>query len=503
MELAKKEIKVPADFKLYRTTFSMNEKGVQSWTFQWMTPKPNQIGNIIISIDASDGKVLSFTWRTPEHTGLKKYSLKEAQNIAKNFLMAKDPSMVKETKVDPLPKIYTDNNKDGMEVPFRFTRIVNGYPYWDNWVDVNVSTASGKVVSYSFMWDHEPIPASGPVINADKASAIINAQVGLELGYLRIFPESPSKGEGKSKESLNQQPQYQLLPAYYPKSMFPTVIDAIYGDVMSTDGKPVSLIGSVYKMDLGDVVIPKPPDRPLHMEEALARAAYMADIPSDIKPHWVSYNEENAAGFQPIWYFTWDLPNEGNKRRFSIGINALTGEVNNLESYDAIPYIVPVPDLSEEQAREAAIKYFKRLFPSKVKEVQLEKNGSVIAQDYTSGAEGKRPFYQFQFTRLINGHPFRENGIWLTIDAKGRIMNFYSTWENIQVPRFEAGISLEQATQKYYKKNPLEIGYLRLYKPDGNYEIRLVYRMVPPSEMVINARTGQFVIPHNGIPVKQ
>lgn len=529
MEIAKEQLQVSSDYKLIRTSFRMDEMGNKMWSFEWSLQMKKEGRGINVEVDAGTGKIRNFYRWSPDNYGPRKYSVEEARKIAEEFLKRTNPDLVGETRLEPLNGFYfPENAKEGFEVPFRFSRIVNGFPYWDNGVNINVSTANGQVTNYYYNWDKDPLPAADNIIPLGKAREIFDGKYGLELGYLRIFSdiryaEKMRAAKPVSSASIvttaktlsveapvqakndimpprpNEEPKPQIIPAYYPQIM-PGAgwIDAVTGDFIGPDGKPVTLPDAVYNKPLGVSVPHTPPAAPLDMDQALALAKTVVEVPADYKLSWVNYDENTDPRWQPTWNFNWNTrkPPYGN---ISVGINAVTGEITSMGSYNGEQW-TQEPVVNEDEAKTIAVEYFKKMFPSKVGDVRLETDPNYETYYYE---KGMRPAYNFRFIRLASGIPFNDNGIWLTVDGKGRVSNFNSNWENVEFPGLEGIIAKDKANEIFNTWGTLEAGYVRLMKPDGTFEARLVYRYQQTAyESAIDAKTGEVINRYNGTPVK-
>lgn len=503
MEIAKELLGITSEYKLNRSNFNLDEMGNQTWGFNWMLRTDKGDRNIDVGIDATTGRIRNFYRYSPDSYGPRKYSIEEVRKTAEEFLKKTNPELVGETRLEPVGP-WPPESKEGLEVSFRFSRIVNGFPYWDNGITVGVSTANGEVTSYWFNWDKDPVQVPDTVISPARAREIFNSKLGLELGYLRIYPE-PRYDEKKSanKKMIAPEPyeiKPEVIPAYYPRIIAGSNgwVDAVTGDVIGYDGRPLTIPETVYNTPLGQSTPVTPPDQPLDMEEAIAKAKTIVDIPANYKLQYANYEENTDPRFQPVWYLNWGtrVPPYGN---ISVGVNSVTGEIINFDSYSGDPWANPVTEITEEQAKDAALDYVKKIFPSRLGELKFAPNTYV---DPYMIRDGNRPFYDISFIRLVNGIPFVDNSITITVDGKGKIIRFYSNWEQMEFPPVGKVISLDQANEIYFNESMPEPGYIRLTKPDGSFETRLVYRQQQAYyETAVNAATGEIINRYNGGPI--
>ncbi len=486
MEIAKEMLQINANYTLNRTYFNTDEQGNKLWGFNW-TVKGAKERLIDVTVDAVTGKVRNFYRLEPDNNGPKKYSRQEAQKIAEDFLRRMNPDLVDETRLElPAEMMTPADINEGLEVQFNFVRIANGFPFWNTGVNIGVSTANGRVTSYHFNWVQEAPPAAEHAISLREAKKIFNERLGLELGYLRINPQLAAE----------KIPEPRVIPAYYPRViMGPSMIDGLTGAIIGPFGKPVNVPEAVYSTLPGTSAPRIRPERPLDMEQAMQRAMSVVSIPEGFKLSWTNYEENADPRRQPTWQFSW-LNRKAPYGNIFVSVNALTGDIVSLDVFTDNPWHMQEARITEAEAKSIALEYFRKMFPDRVGEVRLE--SSNYLNDIYLNNDGKRPFYDVRFTRLVNGVPFSDNFILINVDGRGEVNRFYSYWENEQFPDLGGIISLAEANEKFNAANTLEAGYVQLPKEDGSTETRLVYR-VAVDEKIVDAKTGNVISRYNGI----
>lgn len=186
----------------------------------------------------------------------------------------------------------------------------------------------------------------------------------------------------------------------------------------------------------------------------------------------------------------------------NISIDAKTGELRQYSRYAYMenPQQFPAnPAITEEAARQKAIDFVKLALPTKANEL------AVNASANTRNAAKMGPAYGFQFMRLVNGIPMRDNSIQVGIDpSTGEIREFYAfaVWqENLNFPNKDKVIGLDAAKNKYLEKYTLQLQYVPIYQQGKTpYEaakpntVALVYAPFVGGPMqVLNAIDGEWV----------
>lgn len=480
MAIAKEKINIPENMRLNSISYRYEENGTQVWSFNWNSGDPKKISDISVEIDAVTGKLRNFYSYSPDNYSEKnRYTLNEAREIAIKFLKEMNPAEYGQLRLEPpfVPEMgIPEKPYPASEYYFRFSRIVNGYPFWDNGVSVTVSGANGKVMAYNYNWDNGELPSVDNVVYLKEAKKIFNDKIGLDLGYLRIW-----------NEEMSRDPRRNIVLGYYPRITMASYIDATTGEFIDYAGNPVTVPVSS-NQPIGSEPAPKPLPQDLSMEEAMNLAKKWVDIPDSYKLT-NAYYYENPQGVVPsTWNFSWSDTSKVNYGYISVGVNAGTGEITNIgTSYE--PPFEPA-EITEEQAKKAAVDFLKEIAPSRAGELRLDSanQGGEYLEFRKPGQNP--PTYYFHFSRLVNGVPFTDNGVSVTVNGKGKVISYYSNWEDLAFPAVEGIIDAAKAAGLYMNQMDFEIGYAKIGDFRQGWKIRLVYRLNHP-EFYIDAKTGE------------
>jgi|GEM_PF-3132822 len=490
MQIAIDRGSVPSTMKMVGISFRQEENGNQVWSFNWMSGDPGKTGDITVEIDARDGKLRNFyTWSPDAYEGERRFSLKEAQAIAEEYVKKMNPEQFSQLRlelpVDPYKTIpeqkmaveKTAGEKIGippmpaMAYSFNFTRIVNGYPYWNNSINVTVSSATGKIQSYNYIWDSEELPVVEDAVYLKQAKKIFAEKIGLELGCLRIW------GNGEA------QPEIAL--GYYPGNNVPMLIDAVTGEIIDYNGNNVTSSPNT-GIPVSNEKVAEPPERaPMTMEEAQALAEKWVSVPAGYRPAGINYYENPQVPGQATWSFNWANTERDKYGYLNVGINARTGEVISISS-DYGPYQSVKAEITQEQARDIAVRFLKEVAPSRLNSLTLNTNDPSYS---LRPMEEKRTGYYFRFSRLVEGLVFPENGVDISVSGEGKVTSYYANWEQLKFPSSEGIISAEKAVDTFLTNSGFEVGYIRL-REGWDWKVRLAYR-VNNSDFFVDARTGK------------
>lgn len=232
----------------------------------------------------------------------------------------------------------------------------------------------------------------------------------------------------------------------------------------------------------------------LTREQALAIASEFAkewssinSVPTD---SYFTLNEDTNSS--PAWTFAWE--NSGNiDRRKSffllVEINANSGELNSYSiSHPSLLANKSKKPISLEQAQQAAEAFLRKNAGKKLSSISLKPTPLSDNRTALTSTE-----YIFTYQRQINGIPFPDDSIRITVNPNGTIVSYFSTWsEDLNFPADSKKISPEEAT-KVFKESPfITLSYkIPDSKETERTEPRLLYDY--EKELAIDAITGTFL----------
>lgn len=231
----------------------------------------------------------------------------------------------------------------------------------------------------------------------------------------------------------------------------------------------------------------------IELKQAIEIAKKTFDIPDSGYDFNSNYSENNN---RKTWSLNWNLK---NNRSISVNVDADTGEILNYNFYTpANGPVSRIPKYTKDEAKKAAIDFINKIAPNKLKETKEQDFYNGIAKPYYDNNEYFSSVYNFNFVRLVNGIPFQENQISVSVDKNTlKVQSYYLNWNNnYTFPDINASISKEKALQIFKDKIGLKLQYNLVYSDiydnkEQKPQAILVYGITNNSP--IDATTGDIV----------
>lgn len=511
---AKRIFSIPDD--LTEFNYNVNTEGSKKiWYLNWNSKEGSE-GSISIRID-DQGTVLSYhhyKYYNYEQKKFPKVSKKEAQLKAEEFIKKVNPDILSEVKL-------IDNTQNSLMSPtyyFNFIRTVNGIPFYENNIFIEVNRETGDVQNYYYNWaDNLVFPDVKDAISLQEAQKAYQEKLGLQLTYKYTFDEETLK-------------PYAAYTAKYNSNY---CIDAITGEKIN--------MTSVYRVPYGEYG-----DAAMKLKEE-SKAARPTLSPEELKAveevsKFLSQQkaEKIARDFKPLgltkdfkltstslsrdwplkkdftWhlYFTKDPKDKNNEYRYAnIRIDAQTGEIksfyiNNLyKDGDTAKF--------DESASKAAVeKFLKEFKPVKFNDTKFDDSYQDYYQPYINPEKEKPLQYTFRYIRTVNGIPFPDNSLVVGFNAvTGKIICFEMNWFDLDFPSVDKAISLDNAYQTMFEQIGLQLQYKIQYTDELQYkmgpqyldkpkEVKLVYTVNPDKPLILDAYTGS-ILDYSGKPYEE
>lgn len=489
VELAKKLVNVPEDFRLQSVSFSSNvymtgqSKGVWRMEFAKQDRKTQYYAQISVSVDAENGDLLSF-WNYVNDPGKKpsfppKVDREAAKTIAGEFLRAMAPGKLAHVRLHEVEDNRSKPPLQGdVQYGFHYDRIVDGIPFKQNYIDVNVN-GEGHVVGFGIYWDDSlKFESAGSVIDQKRAEQAIrdHSQMGLQYvhPYRRSEPREPMIG-------------YRLDPV---------MVDAVTGEPWYPGYE-----GGV-KPNLTEPLAEEPlaamPDGKLSLSrsEAADRVSRMIGLPSGMTLEDASYDEytdPDSGMTTASWNLRWTNRNASQDKSSDVWarVNSQTGEVIHYSHY---LYLAGGTEqdrtgwASSDQAKATAVDLVKQALPHYVDQLYLQPE-----RQYEVGPIQAEPAQiQYQFKRYIHGVEVPYENVYVMVDRpSGKVTQFSNNITATEYPILpKERLSEEDATSKLLSEYTIELEYyldqrVSLY---GNpiaiekYNLMMAAGEIPPGE---------------------
>ncbi|MBA1335018.1 MAG: hypothetical protein HPY66_0640 [Firmicutes bacterium] len=513
IEAVRSKFSIPDEY----TEFNYNvytEDGKNIWNLNWNSPK-GLSGSMQVSIDDSGVVRSYYSYKPGDYETAGKFpgvTRQEAKAAAERFIEKVNPGLLAHLE------LAEDNQQTLMTYAhnFNYIRIVNGIPFYNNSVRVEVNKDTGEVRSYYYNWSESfRFPDAKDAITLDMAELAYIEKLGMKLVY---------------NYRIEENDDYTVYPVYIPAYESNYYIDAFTGEKIKADygyydiyyGGAGRLASEKQMMDKGDVTLTPEELKAVdevsklltkEQAESRARNTKLLEISKDYK---LTY-----ANLQRDWSyrndFTWELSfmkeaadkGDYTKEHYaSVRLNARTGEIRGFYRY--IPQeINSEGKYNEKQAREKVDEFLRAIYAEKFGSLEFD---DTYEGGYRPLAEGKNPAnYNFRYLRMVNGIQFPANTVWVGFDAvNGKVVSLEMNWYDVEFPPIDDVLPAEDIYSNLFERVGLELQYkLRYpeeqtlkYDSERKPEVVLVYGLKPGKPVNLDAMTGQ-LLDYNGMPYKE
>ncbi|MHB1421343.1 MAG: PepSY domain-containing protein [Bacillota bacterium] len=502
----KSAFEVPKGFTNFSSGYNKYDDR-EVWSLNWNAENAKG-GSMNSEVDARTGEILNmYLWQTPEQSQIqtklpvitRNEAVKIGDKLLGRLLAGHQKDLVLQSGDGELLPLTSWG-----PVTYRlyWQRLVNGVPFSEDGVSIGVDNQTGQITDYNYHWTAGEFPDSTKAITSAQAREVFDEGGFFRLQYFR--PYSSVKGQKRP-----------VMLVYRLDDNYGGTIDAL-------TGKPVDLnggwtggggMGGANEKQMSDsrntpIEVPLTPEeigeieqaaKIIPQEEAQAEVSKWVYIADDLKLQNVNlYSNEYDDPQLRTWSFSWsdvktavDRPAYLNAR-----VNAVTGE---LLGFDRNVPLVSLESrqgtkqLSREESRKIVEDFLKKIQPERFSQVKLQENGDPV---YKPLAEGEQtPNSNFTYWRTVNGLSFPDHGFSVAVNTEtGEIASYDFRWSDLEFPLLEGVLDRSTATDRYLTRQPLSLQYIQIYSPNGDREIRLVYRPLSaanaPQEAMTDAWTG-------------
>ncbi|MFF2481240.1 S-layer homology domain-containing protein [Paenibacillus sp. NPDC058071] len=509
--LARKLAAIPDDYTLQSASYSADtlaggKRGAWSLDFVKKVNGKHK-GSIYVRVNSDSGQLLEFSTYLDNPNVKPSYPLKverdAALKIAASYIAEAAPAYKDQVQYNPsygvrlLPPLTGE-----VRHSIRYDRIVNGIPYVDNYVELEIDS-EGHVMRYSFVWDDTiQFPKLETRLTDQQAMARLKELAKPELTYL-----IPYGGKGKKTPRLG----YRLSPV---------AINAADGKLLEeTSSGEATASAPLADKPLGEA----PKSGNYGEKEAIAAVTSAFKLPAGATLQGTSYNEyndDNTGSSTAYWNVNWVVKENGNDTgNVYASVNSKTGVISGYNSYVYRNNGSDKPTVKLDEAKAKAIETVKKQLPWIADELYLiEPN----AKNYDFD-KGNFDTYYFRFVHKIHQAIVPYDGISVAIDARtGDVNSYEGSLADFTYPT-EAPklITEQQAVEKwmgYYHlqltynlssqyvwngeplspekyKVLLAAGEIKPGEAGYGTEAKLVYRLVPrpvDEEVFVDAQSGEW-----------
>lgn len=501
----------------YRPYYGRNEAYVWQVSYYKYVRNSSSSFDVVIKGDSGELQNIYKYHHTSENQNyVTKYSREELKVVAENLLKKTNPdlvdSLVYEDAINYNYYGYTSGLRP-TEYYYSFRRVEDGIKVGGDGVSISINSGNGEVVSYSYNWTNDTLPASDSILSVDEARQLFKDELGLKLSYL------PKQGD----YYYMKQPQTQEIKIVYnPVMERGYLLDATTGEFINSYGTTTDSLVTIditdaQRQEFKNIKAEKVQrSKEMNQEEAtnvakkIVGEIYQQEM-EVVHTYYSSYN--NGGKNRKAWNISFRL--DGNDyANGNIAIDALSEEVLNLYYYDYYRMeMAKMGEITEDSAKETieysdaynkAIDVVKSLYPEKLKSVTTE-------HSYYSDNNNMSMEYYFNFNRIENGIPYSYNNIQVSINAiTGMVQNIYYRWDDVSLPKPVGLISEEKILERYTKDMNLQLQYSPIYDYSNPSEVKSEMKLVYTNTgldssgifNIIDAVTGEY-LNWNGQTIKE
>lgn len=498
IKIAKTKFTIPESYSFESNISTSGEKKI--YQLSWNSKDKMNPASIYITID-EDGMVMNYSKYSQDDykqtSKLPKLSKQDAAAKAGQYIEAIAPGLLKELKYEETNQVSIMDSGYYMN----YYRVVNGIPFYNDRVTVNINRDTGALQNYSRQWTGiVSFPSTSGTISLTDAQKAYASNLGFRLIY-------------KYAQKDNVLSAYLAYAPVYSNGNY--ALDAftgekrrisgdfyygMYDQVMLTSKNKAEMAAGGVQLNPEELKAVEEASKLISQEEAekIARNSEFLKLSESFKLASYYLNSGWPDRTQYSWslYFTKTADDTTAYTDYvNVSINAKTGVITSFNKGTPVdPAAKPANDMAKAKADVDA--FLSKYYPDYAKQTEYDK---LTSENYMSGSEQNK-FYSFVYYRMVNGIPFPDNGITVNYDnTNGIISGFNMNWFNINFPKDKV-ISLDAAAAAMFEKVGLEKQY-KLDYPESNAKIMprpstdnakvvLVYVLKNNRPQLISAVTG-------------
>ncbi len=460
----------------------------------WSSSKET-LGDVNIAITA-DGTIENYAKWDPSHNEqsikIPEFSKEEGLEKARKFIKKVSPEFAENI-------IYIDTgeplNINDNIYRYRFVRIENEVPYYNNDINIALDTLSGEIWEYSTRWDGDiKFIDKNNIISLEKAENLYREKIGLDLIYKSNYSDRKTETflvYGLLNEDIGinaKDGEVSALYNHYPN----------YGEGEGMGGVEDESI----KSELS-------PDELKAVEgiEGLMSSGEAEKVGREILGIGVEYIVDSVSLYTD-WRsdedYLWEMSftKEFNSKNYyaSVSINAKTKKLLSFYKESELN-MDEKTKFSKEQSLEIGKEFIKKFNPDDYGNIELREK-TIYGDDLQEGN-----IYNYEFIRKIDNSYVGEDGIFITVDAvNGKLIQYNLNWSNRDFPSKENLISLDKAYDVLFNHIELELKYTTKENYDMDViegkEAILIYALKDNKPSNIDAKTGT-ILNYAGKPYKE
>jgi len=508
IKTAKTIFKIPDDYKFDSSINVMGNKTY--YHLEWS--KKVDLDTISIKVAADeDGVITSYSKYTPEDyktvSKLPKFSRQEAKAKADEYIEVIAPGLLKSLKYDqPVETSIMDPS-----YYFTYHRVVNGVPFYNDFVNVVVSSETGELQEYYRLWTDDLVfPGVKNVISVEEAQKAYAANLGLRLTYKTSYSDDGIKAYLVYSPKYNN--NYYGIDAFTGEKVRLDRDIVIYGAGTANAKEMLATMDARQGVELtpDELAAVQKAGKLISLEKAeeIARTSKFLNITPEYKRQSYYLGTRWFDKEEYAWSLQFVKPKEQGKGEdyISVSINAKTGVITSFYM-SGIDAHGAAPRYGFETVKKNVEAFLAEYYPDYLKKVEYD---DTYDEDYRGTSSES---YYLNYIRLVNGAVYPDNGIQVTYDnINGKITGFNLNWYNISFPSAARVISADEAHMKLFEQVGMGLEYRYKHvefsgidpwdEKQLKTEVVPVYTLKPGKQPYdVDANTGELV-DYGGKPYK-
>jgi hypothetical protein len=236
-------------------------------------------------------------------------------------------------------------------------------------------------------------------------------------------------------------------------------------------------------------------DPRISLENSVKIAKSAFDIPESYSKFESNYDEY---GDNAQWRLSWRNPDKPEES-MEVTVDGMTGEIKYMwksQPYDPDKPRASLPKYTISEAVKIAEKFLSKVDLNKAKQAVYIEDSYRLRP--LAGSYGPVTYY-LTFRRNVNGIPFPENNIRISVSGEtGEVTNYSMNWDrDVKFPDSGKIIAIYDANKVFKENGVIRLEYIKIQDNkdrDKVPEVKLIYRLAK-TNAAVDALTGEFM-PH-------
>jgi S-layer homology domain len=214
-------------------------------------------------------------------------------------------------------------------------------------------------------------------------------------------------------------------------------------------------------------------------------------VPNGLELENVSFRSADIWRTFPEWTFIWVKKDQNQNEiafSYTVSIHADSGELTGYSRYEQHPSKpVYTSRTSYAEAQKLAEQFLTRHNPAKAAATRLYLRG--LPQPKTPLDSDTS--YTFRFVRLVDGVPFPDNGVDITVSAAGTVTSYTLTWsDEVRFEKPKRMLSPEEAVKLFKQHAKAKLSYVLPWDAQGEGRDTPILAYQNPFSFYLDAGDG-------------